>query len=200
MSCSGCWAGISCCGRQRKGQRYRSQILPCERSYPMKKDTGDILSKIVGQPCTRKEVGRSKSLSIGFGDEANDDSQKRGKRYKRWEIGTYYNSWRVVKGATVLLSNIDSNDLDELNRELNKIELGRVASIRQLSEFDVRVELDNGVALDFLGTNADEDEYFHVFGPENSYIQFSRAGWETGRSDQPWVGEPEGSSNAPGLA
>jgi len=166
----------------------------------MKEEISDILGKIVGQPCTRREVGRSRSLSLGFGDEAGDRNQEEGRHYKTWEIETYYDAWRVVKGATVLLSSIDSNDLNELNHELNSIELGGFSSMRELTELDVRVELDNGVSVDFLGTTADDDEYFHVFGPEKSYIQFSRAGWKTGRSDRPWVDGPEESAGAPGLA
>jgi hypothetical protein len=145
-------------------------------------------------------VGRSRSLSLGFGDEANDAVQKKGKHYKKWEIGTYRNAWRVVKGGTVLLSSIYSDDLQELNLRLTTIEPGSFASIRQLTDLDIRAELENGGAVDFLGTNIDDDEYFHIFGPEKSYIEFSSAGWKTGRSDLPWVGDLEDSSSAPGLA
>jgi hypothetical protein len=159
------------------------------RVHSMKKDIASMLSKIVGQPCTRRQIGRSKSLSLGFGDEANDNSPTKDKHYKVWEIGTYDSTWRIVKGAVVLLSNIDSDDLLELNLELSTIKLGSFVSILQLTELDVRVELDNGVAVDFLGTSKDDDEYFHVFCPEKSYIEFSRAGWKTGRSDEPWSSE-----------
>ena len=145
-----------------------------------------MLKSIVGQPCTRREVGRGKSLSLGFGEIASDASRRNGKDYRKWEIGTYDGVWRVARGSVVLLSAQRSNDLGELNQELGAIELGAFMGLRQLSELDVRLELDNGVAVDFLGTSTDDDEYLHVFCPEKAYIEFSPKGWRAARSDEPW--------------
>lgn len=152
----------------------------------MSNDIADLLSKIVGQPCSRREAGRMGSLSLGFGDRELANPQRSSRDYRSWEFGTYDNVWRVVKGPVILLSNQNVDDLAELNRALESIEFGAFSSIKQLSELDVRVELDNGVAVDFIGTNSDEDEYFHVFCPEKLCIEFSQAGWIMGRSDKPW--------------
>jgi hypothetical protein len=80
-----------------------------------------------------------------------------------------------------------ADSIEELNLALRRIEFGRFASLRQLTELDVRVEFDNDVAVDFLATISDEDECFHIFCPENIYIEFSlRGAWKIGQSDKPW--------------
>ena len=148
-----------------------------------------MLSSIVGQPCTRREVGRGKSLSLGFGGIAEDASRRNCKGYRKWEIGTYDSSWRVTRGTAVLLSSQISLSHDELNQTLRAIEFGAFMTLRQLSDLEVRLELSNGTAVDFLGTSEDDDEFVHVFCPEKSYVEFSRAGWRAGRSDTPWKAE-----------
>jgi hypothetical protein len=53
----------------------------------------------------------------------------------------------------------------------------------------VRVELDNGCAVDFLTTLSEDDECFHMFCPGSLYVEFSVAGgWKIGPSDKPWNG------------
>ena len=80
-----------------------------------------------------------------------------------------------------------ADSIDELNQALNGIELGRFSSLRQVGEMDVRVELDNGCAIDFLATISDDGECFHIFCPESICVVFSPAdGWQIGPSDKPW--------------
>jgi hypothetical protein len=153
----------------------------------MNNEVQDLVVRIVGKPCTRKHVGRSRSLSLGFGEPARK-SETSGIIYREWELRTYYCAWRVVKGGRVLCGSQDVVDsIDELNQAINGIELGRFSSLQQVGEMDVRIELDNGCAVDFLATISDDDECFHIMCPEHICIVFSPAGgWQIGPSDRPW--------------
>ena len=129
-----------------------------------------------------------RSLSLGFGNQVHRKTKLIDKFYGEWEIGTYLVAWRVIQGGRVVCGSQDAADsIEELNLALRRIEFGRFASLRQLTELDVRVEFDNDVAVDFLATISDEDECFHIFCPENIYIEFSlRGAWKIGQSDKPW--------------
>jgi hypothetical protein len=91
-----------------------------------------------------------------------------------------------VNGVSVVLAKSFSSDIGELDAKLTLLHLGLFASVQQLSESAIRVNLDNGLAVEFFG-NTDDDEYFHVFCPESVYIEFSQKGWQVGRSDAPWT-------------
>jgi len=125
-----------------------------------------------------------RSLSLGFGEKV----QSKSRPYGEWEIGTYGCAWRVVKSGTVLCGSQDSADkIQDLNAALNLIELGQFVFLRQLTDLDVRVQFDNGVTVDFLATISDGDECFHIFCPEEIYVEFSvGGGWRIGKSNQPW--------------
>ena len=151
----------------------------------MTPEVNAILEKIVGQPCTRKEVGSMRSLSLGFGEESID-IKRRDRQYRLWELGTYSGDWKIVNDAGVVLAKGMSSDIGELDFKLQTLQIGRFVSIQQLSKADVRLKLDGGVTVDFYGDNNNDDEYFHVFCPENVYIEFSERGWQVGRSDVPW--------------
>jgi hypothetical protein len=153
----------------------------------MNDDVARIIKKLSGEPCLRKEVGRMKSLSLGFGSEAERPTKPNNKTYRAWELGTYRSAWRVVQGGIVLCGSQDAADPDELNIALESIDLDRFASLQQLNDLDIRMDFFNGVAVEFFATMSDDDEYFHVFCPENVYIEVSvRKGWKIGRSDKPW--------------
>jgi hypothetical protein len=151
-------------------------------------DAALSIQKIVGLFCSRKEVGRGRSLSLGFGDHTLSTITINDKVYREWEIGTYRCAWRVVRGGIVVCGSQDAVDsIDGLNVALARVELGRFASLRNLTELDVRVEFDNEVATDFLAAASDDDECLHIFCPGQLYIQFSvRAGWTMGPTDKPW--------------
>ena len=151
-----------------------------------------LVERLVGKPCTQKRLGRPRSLSLGFGELVPDKkSQQTGIVYAEWEVRTYYWAWRVVKGGRVLCGSQEIVDsIDELRQALNRIDLGGFSSLRQVGDMDVRVELDNGYAVDFLATISDENECFHIFCPESICIVFSPAGgWQTGPSDRPWTSD-----------
>jgi glucan biosynthesis protein len=150
-------------------------------------EMNEIFEKIAGQPCMRKEVGSMRSISLGFGDEASAINKRRNRHYRLWEFGAYSGDWKIAQGADVLLAKSHSSDVSDLDSKLQSISLGRFQSIQQLSKSAVRMNLDNGFAVEFFGDTDDDDEYFHVFCPENVYIEFSESGWQVGRSDVPWT-------------
>ena len=155
----------------------------------MNSDVMGLVEQIVGKPCSRKEVGRRRSLSLGFGSEIRSAIKLNEKVYREWEIGTYRSAWRVVRGGIVLCGSQDVVDsIDELNLALGRIDLGRFVSLRQLADLDVRIEFDSDTAVDFLATTSDEDECFHIFCPGQRFIEFSvRGGWKTGPANRPWA-------------
>jgi hypothetical protein len=156
-------------------------------------DVAGLVEQIAGKPCSRKEVGRGRSLSLGFGSEIRSAIKLNEKVYREWEIGTYCSAWRVVRGEIVLCGSQDVVDsIDELNLALGRIDLGRFVSLRQLAGRDVRIEFDTGIAVDFLATTSDEDECLHIFCPGQRLIQFSvRGGWKTGQANEPWANSGE---------
>ncbi len=155
-------------------------------SQPMSPEVNEIFDQIVGQPCTRKEVGSMRSISLGFGEDSLEPKRRK-RQYRRWELGSYSGDWKVVNDAGTLLAKSQSTDIGELDAELGALHLGRLTSIEQISKSGVRVNLDSGLAVDIIGDTVDDDEYFHVFGPESVYVEFSETGWQVGRSDTPWT-------------
>jgi len=160
-----------------------------DRGLAMNNDAMKVIERIVGIPCSRKEVGRMRSLSLGFGQEVKSALKLNEKDYREWEIGTYRSAWRVTQRATILCGSQDVVDsIDELTVALAQVDLGRFASLRQVSDFDIRIDFDSGVAVDFLAAASDDDEYFHVFCPGGQYIELSaRGGWKTGPTNKPWA-------------
>jgi hypothetical protein len=155
----------------------------------MNDDVARIIRKLSGEPCLKKEVGRMKSLSLRFGSEVARPTKPKERTYHAWELGTYRSAWRVVQGRNVLCGSQDAADPNELTIALKSIDLGRFASLQQLSDLDIRMNFFNGVAVEFFATMSDDDEYFHVFCPENVYVEVSvREGWKIGRADMPWNG------------
>jgi len=127
-----------------------------------------------------------RGISLGFGEESLEP-KRRSRQYRLWELGAYSGDWRIVNSGNVVLAKGFSSDIGALDAKLATIDLGRFASIQQLSESAVRVNLDNGLGVEFFGDTDGDDEYFHVFCPKNVYIEFSERGWQVGRSDVPWT-------------
>lgn len=154
----------------------------------MNKEILNIISSVYGKKCCRVAVGNYKSLSFGFGERIfHNNHCLKDKFYGEWEIGTYYGSWRVLKNNKIILgSYLSEDDIDFLNKKINEIEFGEVVAITNLSELDVRVVFSNGVMVDFIPTFSDEDEVFHMFCPENIYVEFTSEGlWKIGKSNVP---------------
>ena len=108
--------------------------------------------------------------------------------YGEWEIRTYCYAWRVIKNGEILCASSDTVDsIDELNSVLKRIKLGCIVSLEQLTNLDVRVGFDTGIAVDFLATVSDEDEGVVIFFPEDKCIEFTAgSGWTIGPSNKPW--------------
>lgn len=155
----------------------------------MNSEMKNLVEQIAGKTCSRKEVGRKRSLSLGFGDEVRSGITLNQKVYRQWEVGTYRSAWRVIRGGIVLCGSQDAvGSIDELNGALAVLDLGRFVSLHQVADLDVRIKFDTGISVDFLTAISDEDECFHIFCPGERYIEFSvRGGWKTGPSNRPWT-------------
>ena len=108
--------------------------------------------------------------------------------YGEWEVGTYNCAWRIIKDNEILIGSTDvANTIEELDGKLNNIYFGRIVSIGQPSPVDVRIETSSRICVDFLATTSKIDEYFHIFCPNNIYIDLSKNGkWTVDRSDTPF--------------
>ena len=147
------------------------------------------LKSLIGRPCCRMQARTAGGLSIGFGKKIfHGNPRVITEFYGEWEIGSYYGSWRYIQNGRILCASEDIFvDVHQMNQRINEIELGDFSSLRQIGNFDFRVESSSGIWVDFLATISDGDEIFHVFCPENVYWEFTAdGGWKTGKSDQPW--------------
>jgi hypothetical protein len=154
-----------------------TQILRCE------------LVKLLGKPCSSKSVGEYRSLTLGFGEQIKKSSTRSGVSIcSEWELGTYNSAWRIISNGRILCGNMTPVDTNqELDDELAKIALGKIVDIKMLSMFDVRLDLDNEISIDFLSVANYEGESFFVFGPSHLYIQYHYCdGWRIGKSNEPW--------------
>ena len=160
----------------------------------MKKEILNAITSIYGKKFCRVRVGRSKSLSMGFGEKKfHNKPILSDKYYGEWEIGTYYGSWRIIKNNKIILGSTDSkDDLDYLNKKIKKIKFGEIVSITNISAFDVRVEFNNNLIVDFITLFSDDDEYFHIFIPDHGVVRFKKGSWVVGKSNVPWKWNGDG--------
>lgn len=145
---------------------------------------------LFGLPCCRRRVGPTRrAVSLGFGAEQfHGNPTLVDSYYGEWEVGTYYAGWRIVQRGRVLCGSDDVVDsTDELNERLAALKIGRPIGIEMLSEFDVRLQLEDELQVDFLGTLGEDDEHVvHIFGPQDLYLEYVVAsGWEIGSSAEP---------------
>jgi hypothetical protein len=151
-------------------------------------DVAQIIKQIVGKKCCRKKVGEFKSLSLGFGIKVfHHNPRLNNDYYGEWEVGSYFTTWRVIRDDRIICASRDPVDRDELDAVVKNIELGNLLSIGEVSNIDVRLYFDSSIMIDFLATISDEEEgYFHIFGPENLYVELSKGGvWTIGKSNEP---------------
>lgn len=150
----------------------------------------NFFSELKGKQCCRKRVGAGRSLSIGFGKKIpNLNSKTADSFYGEWEIGTYSSSWRIVANGEIICGSMNVVDsIDELDQQIQALLLGSIVNIENMSPFDIRVSLDQGIFIDFMCADDEGDEMFHVFGPEFFYIEYKYAdGWKIGKSNVPWT-------------
>jgi hypothetical protein len=155
---------------------------------PLSLEISAAWAAAIGKQCCRQRVGRSKSLSIGFGAQVSHsivDSQD--SFYGEWEIGSYYSSWRIAKDGRILLGSTEGVDsVEALDAKLQQIRLGMLSEIEQTGSHDIRIALDNGVLVEFLCSFSGADEFFHIFGPNNVYVECRFPDvWTLRSSDEP---------------
>ena len=152
----------------------------------------ELIQPMLGKPCCRKRVWRPRSLSFGFGEKPyHGNSKLVDDFYGEWEVGTYSSAWRVLQNKRIVCASNDTVDsVDELDGALKAVDFGRISSVEQPADLDLRLEFDAGIAVEFLAATSDDDECFHiVFRPGNMAIKFTvGAGWEIGESNKPWKG------------
>jgi hypothetical protein len=126
---------------------------------------------------------------VGFGEKVPHSKPKTADTfYGEWELGTYSAAWRVIREGRVVCGSLDVVDsIDELDERLQAIRLGAVIAVEEQSQFEIRVKLDDGVFIDFICASAEDDEMFHIFGPESLYVEYTcPGGWKVGKSNTPW--------------
>jgi hypothetical protein len=136
------------------------------------------IEDLIGLKCCRIRVWTYESLSLGFGKKIKHNNPKLiDKYYGEWEIGTYHCSWRIMDQKKILLGSdepakttINIDHINELNRIANTIKFGRITSITNQSRFDVHVDFDSGISIDFFACAKYKDELFHIFCPDNKSI------------------------------
>lgn len=153
----------------------------------MNKEILEQIRPLIGKQCCRAAIGEFKSLSLGFGEKIYHRNPKlRDTYYGEWEIGTYQCAWRVMEKNKILLGKNDTQQENVLDNKLKRIRFGRIASINQITDLDIRLSFDNEMIVDFFATISDDDEYFHIFCPDNMWIGLLPGGkWIIRKSDKP---------------
>lgn len=152
-------------------------------------ETKKTFLEVFGKSCCRKRVGRDRSLSMGFGKKIPHGKSKLiDSFYGEWEIGSYSAAWRVMRDNKILCGSMTAvESIEELNVQLQKIDFGVIFQIEELSSFDIRVSFDCGAYIDFMCASIDDDEMFHVFGPDYTFVEYKFPSlWKTGKSNIPW--------------
>ncbi|MFZ6719409.1 hypothetical protein [Undibacterium sp. Ji49W] len=150
--------------------------------------TRSAFSGIIGKRCCRQRAGEYKSLSLGFGEKVPHVRKKSVDSFSgEWEIGTYSAAWRIVKNGAILcgsMNPVDSNE--ELEQQVDALQLGIVMSIEMLSKFDIRIALDDRTFVEFMCASNDDENVFHIFGPDHLFLGYSPAhGWRLRKSNEP---------------
>jgi hypothetical protein len=147
-----------------------------------------LIKPMLGKICCKKRVWSFKSLTLGFGKKIYHGKKLVDDFNGEWEITTYCYAWRVIKNGKILCGSSDAVDhVNELTAVLKRIKFGRLVSLEQFTNFDVRLGFDTGIVVDFLATVSDADEGLDIFCPEHKAIEFTvGSGWKTGPSDKPW--------------
>jgi hypothetical protein len=146
-----------------------------------------LIKPMLGKLCCKKRVWSFKSLTLGFGKKVYHGKKLVDDFYGEWEIQTYCYAWRVIKNGKILCGSRDAVDhVDELTAVLKRIKFGRIILLEKLTNFDVRIVFDTGIAVDFLAAVSDKDEGLVIFCPEHKVIEFTvGSGWEIVPSNKP---------------
>lgn len=145
------------------------------------------IEKLFGQKCCKKIIHSNGNLSLGFGKKIYHNNLKLDCEYfGEWEVGSYYKSWRIIQENIILLGSGDTDSNEEKKEKIDKINFDEILSIHQQTQFDVRVILKHNLIVDFLATFSENDELFHIFCPNNKFIEMDNQGvWKFGDSNKP---------------
>lgn len=76
----------------------------------------------------------------------------------------------------------------DLDGRLQALSFGKIESVESVSPFDIQVKLEGGVFIEIFGLSTHDDEIFHIFGPDDLYVDFKIVGgWTIGKSNVPWT-------------
>ncbi len=148
------------------------------------------ISLLIGKTCCRQRVGDMHSLSLGFGAKIpHKKNNLPDGFYGEWEIGTYMSSWRIILDERIICASQDDvESIAELNDKLRLIQFGKIISIDNIGFFDVRVTFSGGLYVEFIICSVEQDEAFHIIGPNDLYIEWSlKHHWKIGDLNKPWI-------------
>lgn len=142
-------------------------------------EVADWLSQAVGVNCSYKAIGSNNRLSLGLGKGSPAPLRGLPDRLKyEWKIGTYNSPWRIVSGGVILCGSADSRDQKTIDDMLQKINIGAFVGIEMISKFDIRVNFDGDLYVDFMCAANLDDQMFHILGTDSSATYDFRNGWE----------------------
>jgi hypothetical protein len=140
-----------------------------------------IIQPLFGKTCCKARVWRGRSFRLGFGEKTYHGNPRLiDDFYGEWELGTYRNSWRVIKNGKVICGSNDTVDaIEELDASIKQLTFGKIISLTQeRSEIDFRIQFDTGIIVEFLCTVSDEEETLHIFCPDDVCVTFDVVnGW-----------------------
>jgi hypothetical protein len=144
----------------------------------MTEEIKNEINKLIGQKCCRIKVWNYESLSLGFGKKIKHYNQKlNDSYYGEWEVGTYSCAWRIVDKNRILLgsdepanTNVKLDHINELNKFANTLKFGKITSLKNISKFDVHIDFDTGLAIEFFACMKYKDQLFHIFCPYNKSL------------------------------
>ena len=145
---------------------------------------------LLGKATCRQRVGQGRTLSLGFGEKIFHGNPKLADPfYGEWEIGTYNAAWRFIRAGKIVIGSQDVFDsVADFNMALQKLPMGSVAKIDQLTNTELRLSLSDGASVEFICASSDKDEMFHIFAPEKQCIEYRCVGgWKIGPSNAPWT-------------
>jgi hypothetical protein len=149
-----------------------------------------LLTSAYGQEVCFINIGDQKSLSVGLGRLLNRQELGLKNVYEsEWCLGSYRCCWRIIEHGKIKLTNHSLDEtIETLNRKVSAVKLGKLLRISNTTDYDVRVEFENGIFIDFITTFDDDDECFHLFCPLHEYVEFYSDGkWRMGKANAPWL-------------
>ena len=151
------------------------------------------LLKLRGMPCEDVSLGRNSLLRMSFGAITEKKLRKEspGISYE-WEIGSFYNNWRLVKNGNIVAGAQDTDQGGSYVKDhLLAREFGALREVVQTSAYgDISVFFSGGQEIQFMALISEDDEIFHVFCPGFTFVEFNpRKGWTLGVSNKPWPNE-----------